>query len=154
MVMYEVWAGGGKMPFDDEIESENRHKEDIRKEIARNGLRPALGPLLGPSAPMALNELAILVQKCWSTNPDERPEFKDVVAQLVEIASSFGLKKPAAPVPLPARQPIAVESKASTESLQAVKAWRVSSTVTLAREAGIVTALMLRPTSSEIWVRS
>lgn len=134
-------------PFDDEMDVESRHKEDIRREIARNGLRPSLGPLLGSSAPEALRQLALLVQMCWSTDPDARPEFALLVPKLIKIAADFGYSSPIASFPA-----VVAEQKPSTDSSQIVKTWRIASTVALTKEAGTVTALLQRPGHSEVWI--
>ena len=48
----------------------------LMSKVANEGLRPTLPPLLAPGG--AAEEVGQLVQRCWSTEPAQRPSFEQL----------------------------------------------------------------------------
>ncbi len=61
-------------------------------------------PPLSPSCPPAINSL---IERCWSTEPARRPEFKNIVSVLESYDRCLRQGLPLLPLPEPSPSPLA-----------------------------------------------
>eukprot|EP01117_Protostelium_nocturnum_P012588 TRINITY_DN4634_c0_g1_i1.p1 TRINITY_DN4634_c0_g1~~TRINITY_DN4634_c0_g1_i1.p1 ORF type:complete len:1195 (+),score=395.40 TRINITY_DN4634_c0_g1_i1:53-3586(+) len=76
IVLWEILCGG-EVPFS------NLNDVEAALQIP-NGLRPDLPLQIDP-------ELSLLIQRCWSRVPQERPNFASIISSLQKIGPEFGL---------------------------------------------------------------
>lgn len=77
MTCYEILTG--HVPFE-------THERTVSFDQVIGGLRPPLPPSLSSG-------VRDLVSRCWHGDPNERPEFTEIVKLLVEVISKRGFKK-------------------------------------------------------------
>lgn len=74
MILWEIWAGTGEMPFESIVSSQpNKKTSDFMNAIVQQNLRPVCGSTW---------DITQLIEMCWEKDPNKRPSFSLCVEAL------------------------------------------------------------------------
>lgn len=144
MIIWQIWKGSHIMPFEKE-RSYFSHHRDVQRAIDKKSLRPRIP--VGNNPPPGLRKLETLVQECWDGNPENRPDFNQIIKDLLSIALDLNLDISNNAVNFN------LESQWSKyETQKAVKTWQEKKRIDFKSEGGQATDFDYMHAHKKLWI--